>query len=427
MITLRRFTGFRLPAGYNIRVKRAPYGSWKSPITSELIVAKSIGLSEVRLDGNDAYWLESRPEEGGRNVVVRDGTDLTPPPFNVRTRVHEYGGGAWTVADGVLFFSHHTDQRLYSLEPGGSPVPLTPEGAWRYADGVIDSRRRRWIGVREDHTEPGREAVNTIVSIPLSGPPSSGTMLASVLASGHDFFSSPRLSPDGRWLAYLTWDHPRMPWEGTTLFVVELAEDGTPADPVDIAGGEKESIFQPEWTPDGSALIFVSDRTGWWNLYRHSLADGRTSPLTNIDAEFGRPQWVFGMSAYAFAGADRMVCSYISNGLAQLATLDLASRQLLPIESPYTDFSSIRARGDSVVFRAGSAVTPASIVRLDLKTGRTETLKNSTDTIRSLASTSPRYSRSSFRPREIAPRSACSTRRTIRTTRRLTARRRRYW
>jgi dipeptidyl aminopeptidase/acylaminoacyl peptidase len=355
-------------------VKHASYGSWKSPITSDLIVAKSIGLSEVRLDGDGIYWLESRPEEGGRSVVVRDGEDVTPKPFDVRTRVHEYGGGAWIVAGGVLYFSHDADRRLYSLRPGAEPVPLTPEGAWRYADGTVDARRRQWIGVREDHSAAGHEPVNTIVSIPLSGTaPESGC----VLSSGHDFYSSPRLSPDGRWLAYLAWDHPRMPWMGTTLYTVALAVDGTPGAPVAIAGGERESVFQPEWTPDGSELIFVSDRTGWWNLYRHSLATRKTVPLAPMEAEFGRPQWVFGISAYAFAGPGRLVCSYISKGLGRLAILDLASARLTPIETSYTDFSSICADGDRVVFRAGSAIAPASIVRLDLNSGETEVLKKS--------------------------------------------------
>lgn len=358
-------------------MKLASYGFWKSPITSDLIVAKSIGLSEVRLDGNDTYWLESRPEEGGRSVVVRHGEDVTPSPWNVRTRVHEYGGGAWTVAEGVLFFSHDLDRRLYRIGPGAAPVPLTPEGAWRYADGVIDARRRQWIGVREDHTATGHEPVNTIVSIPLSG---RALESGRVLASGHDFYSSPCLSPDGRWLAYLAWDHPRMPWMGTTLYTAALAEDGTPADPVAIAGGERESVFQPEWTPDGSALILVSDRTGWWNLYQHSFATRRTEPLAPMNAEFGRPQWVFGMSAYAFAGPGRLVCSYISQGLGRLATVDLASGRLTPIETPYTDFSSIRARGDRVVFRGGSAAAPASIVELDLNSGETKVLKESTAT-----------------------------------------------
>lgn len=356
-------------------MQRAPYGSWKSPITSDLIVAKSIGLSEVRLDGGDVYWVESRPEEAGRNVVVRNGEDVTPAPFNVRTRVHEYGGGAWTVDDGVLYFSHNADQRLYRLIPGGSPVAFAPEGAWRYADGIIDRKRRFWIGVREDHSGAG-EAVNTIVAIALEGEPSSGR----VLASGHDFFSSPHLAPDGRSLAYLAWDHPRMPWQGTTLYTVALAEDGTASEPVAIAGGEKESIFQPEWTPDGSAIIFVSDRTGWWNLYRYSIATRETTPLAPMDAEFGVPQWVFGLSTYAFAGPDRLVCSYISDGLAHLATLDLATKRLDPIELPFTDITSIRAWGDTVVFRAGSPTAPSSIVRLDLGTRKIETLKQSTAT-----------------------------------------------
>jgi dipeptidyl aminopeptidase/acylaminoacyl peptidase len=358
-------------------VQRAPYGYWKSPITSDLIVAKSIGLSDPLLEGSAVYWLESRPEEGGRCVVVRNGEDLTPAPFTVRTRVHEYGGGAWTIDDGVVYFSHYADQRLYCLTPGGSPRPFTPEGAWRYADGIIDRRRGLWIGVREDHSVPGREAVNTIVSIPLDANAASS---GRVIASGHDFFSSPRLGPDGRPLAYLAWDHPRMPWQGATLYTIALAEDGTPSEPVAIAGGATESIFQPEWTPDGSALIFISDRTGWWNLYRYSLADRSVSLLAPMDAEFGVPQWVFGLSTYAFAGSDRLVCSYISQGLARLATIDLISLRFTPLEVAYTDISSVRASGDIVVFRGGSPAMPASIVRLDLATRKIETLKQSTET-----------------------------------------------
>jgi len=325
------------------------------------------------MDGVDVYWLEMRPEEGGRSVVVRNGEDLMPAPFDVRTRVHEYGGGAWNVSAGVLYFSNDADRRLYSLQPGQTPVALTSEGKWRYADGVIDARRNQWIGVREDHTG-GQEPVNTIAGISLRGSPESGR----TLASGHDFYSSPRLSPDGKRLAYLAWDHPRMPWMGTTLYTVTLAEDGTPGEPVAIAGGERESIFQPEWVPDGSALIFISDRTGWWNLYRQPVAGGKAVPLAPREAEFGRPQWVFGMSTYAFAGPGRLVCSYIEQGLGRLAVLDLASGRFTPIESPYSDFSSIDARGDQVVFRGGSATAPASIVRLDLRSGKAEVLKQST-------------------------------------------------
>ncbi len=356
-----------------MKVKLLPYGSWKSPITSDLIVAKSIGLSEIRFDGGDVYWLESRPEEGGRNVVVRgaSGEDFNPQPFNARTRCHEYGGGAWSVADGTLYFSNYADQRLYRVERyGTTPLPLTPEGAWRFADGIIDSRRRCWIGVREDHTVSGQEQANTIVSIDFSGSLDSGR----VLASGHDFYSSPRLSPDGKWLAYLAWDHPRMPWVGTTLYVIAL--DGA-SDPIVIAGGERESVFQPEWSPDGEALFFVSDRSGWWNLYRRELGSPELEPLAVMDAEFGHPQWVFGLSTYACAGPGRLVCSYVSKGLGRLAVIDVSSKTFTPIDLPYTDFSSVRADGDHVVFRAGSATTPASFVLFDLRDGKTETLKTS--------------------------------------------------
>ncbi len=360
----------------------APCGFWKSPITSDLIVAQSIGLSEVRTDGDEIYWLESRPQEGGRYVVVRyvawnsSSEDVTPQGFNVRTKVHEYGGGAWTVAEGMIYFSNHADNRLYRMDRyGHQPLPLTPEGPWRYADGLIDSRRHSWIGVREDHSAVGQEGnnqpVNTIVRVDTHGSLESGT----VLASGHDFYSSPRLSPDGRWLAFLAWDHPNMPWVGTGLYVLPLNQANP--EPVLIAGGERESIFQPEWAPDGSALYFVSDRSGWWNLYRQKSRTP-TEPLAVMEAEFGQPQWVFGMSAYAFAGSDRLVCSYVSKGLEYLAQIDLASGDFKTLELPWTDFSSVRAGKDRVVFRAGSSSTPAAFVALNLDTQKTDILKQST-------------------------------------------------
>lgn len=256
--------------------KVAPYGTWKSPITSDLIVAETIGLGQIALDGDDVYWLEQRPSEGGRNVLVRRSAagrkaDLTPPPFNVRTRVHEYSGGAFAVADGTVYFSNFVDQRLYRLDPGSEPRPITPEAALRYADGVIDRRRGLMFCVREDHTVAGREAINTLVSLDLEGDAEGGR----VLAFGNDFYSSPRLSPDGSRLAWLTWNHPNMPWDGTELWVGELAADGSLERWERVAGGPDESVtstglsasFQPEWSPDRT-LYFVSDRTGWWNLYR---------------------------------------------------------------------------------------------------------------------------------------------------------------
>lgn len=362
--------------------KTAPYGSWNSPITSDLIVAQAISLADVRLDGGSIYWLEGRPQEQGRNVVVRhDGQALTPAPFNARTRVHEYGGGAWLVSEGGVVFSHFADSRLYRQADGASaPQPLTPEPprpqGWRYADGVIDHRRNRWIGVREDHTGDG-EAVNAVVAVDLDGATGPGR----ILAQGHDFFSSPRLSPDGNTLLWLGWDHPNLPWNGTTLYRVALASDGMPVgEPQVVAGGLSESIFQPEWSPDGQ-IVFVSDRSGWWNLYTHDPATSETHPLVSMPAEFGVAQWVFGMSTYAFAGPDRIVCSYQEGGLTRLATLDLATRTLEPIETPFTEIVQVRAEADTVVFLGGSPRLPTSVVTLDLRNGAHRVLKQSSDTL----------------------------------------------
>ena len=348
-----------------------PYGSWKSPITSTLIVERSIGLIGVRMDGDAIYWLEQRPRED-RAVVVRGAAsprDVVDAPFNVRSRVHEYGGGAWTVADGTLYFSNDQDRRLYRQAIGdGTPQPLTPDGPWRYADGIMDRVRRRWIGVREDHSNAsGHEPENTIVAIELDA---SGSTPGTVLAAGHDFFSSPRLSPDGRRLAWLAWDHPNMPWVGTTLYVAELDAAGSPAGaPRAIAGGPAESIVQPEWSPDGSLLVFNSDRSGWWNLYAHEVAREATRQVVAKDAEFAHAQWVFGMSSYAFVAPDRLAASYIENGIGRLALVDLASGRLDDIDVPFSEFWSVHAGGgNQLVFCAGAYDRAASVVHYDLGT-----------------------------------------------------------
>jgi len=347
----------------------APYASWRSPITSDLIVARSLGLPEIRIDSTGTYWLESRPHEAGRYVVVRDGGDMIPPEFNARTRVHEYGGGAWTVSGGDLYFSNDADGRLYLAAPGSAPAPITPPGRLRFADGIIDRMRGLWVGVCEDHTASDQECVNSLVGIDLK------TGGRTTLASGHDFYSSPRLSPDGQWLAYLAWDHPHMPWDGNRLY---LARRGGGDEPTIVAGGEAECIFQPEWSEDGSELYFISDRSGWGNLYSYGLQDGRTQALSPMEAEFGLPQWVFGMSTYAVAGRNRLICSCSSRGLGALGVLDTASGKFTKFDLPYTDFSSVQASGDRVVFRAGSSTRPASFVSLDLRTGDLQTLQQAT-------------------------------------------------
>jgi len=354
----------------------APYGSWKSPITSDLIVAGTIKVGQILLDGDDVIWTEMRPAEGGRYVLVRrspDGrtSDLMPPPWNARTRVHEYGGGAAAVAAGTVYFSNWEDQRIYRLDPGGRPRPITPEGKLRYADGVVDRNRGRMICVREDHTAANREAVNQLVSLDLAGEGE-----AWVLVSGNDFYATPRISPDGTRLAWLTWNHPNMPWDGTELWVGELQADGSLGQVERVAGGADESIFQPEWSPDG-VLYLISDRTGWWNLYR--WREGRVEPVVQMEAEFGLPQWVFGRSTYAFASARRIICAYTQHGTWQLASLDTVTGALTPIETPYTEIEYVRAGSDRAVFYGGSPAEPESIVQLDLATGRIEVLRRATE------------------------------------------------
>ena len=352
----------------------APYGSWKSPITSSLIVAGTIGLGEIALDGEDVYWIESRPSEGGRSVIVRrtpNGAiaDVTPPGFNARTTVHEYGGGAYFVDAGTVYFSNFGDRRLYRQAPGEAPQPITSTERMRYADGVIDHRRNLIYSVREDHTEGGRDATNTLVKINLAG-----ETCGEVIVSGNDFYSSPRLSPDGNRLAWLAWDHPNMPWDGTELWVGELAETGQIASAEIVAGGKSESIFQPEWSP-GGVLHFVSDRNGWWNLCR--LIAGGIESLCEKEAEFAAPQWVFRMSTYAFESERRIICTYCDRGDWQLASLETTARKLEPIDVPYTEITSLRTAPGCVVFGGGSPTESMSTVCVDLETRETSVLRRS--------------------------------------------------
>ena len=355
----------------------APYGSWKSPITSDLIASGATGIGQTAIDGDDVYWIERRASEGGRSVIIRrapDGEthDMTPPGFNARTTVHEYGGGDFAVADGVIYFSNYADQRIYRQRPGEQPSPLTPETDMRYADGAIDPARNRMVCVREDHTSPWREPVNAIVSIDLR----SGA--ARVLVSGNSFYSSPRIGADGTRLAWLTWNHPNMPWDGTELWAADLDDEGGIGAPQLVAGSADVSIFQPEWSPDG-ALYFVSDETGWWNLYR--WRGGQVEAVWPMQAEFGVPQWGLGMSTYGFASAGRIICAYNQAGTWHITDLDTESPALQRVPTPFTEItrSGLRVSSGRVVFGAGSPTIPESLMLHTLATGHTETLKSSSD------------------------------------------------
>ncbi len=331
-------------------MKVSPAGLWQSPITSALAAAASAVPGEVRLDGPDTYWLERRPAEGGRSVIVRrapsgEASDLLPPPFSARSRVHEYGGGAYAVHRGTAYFSHGVDGRIYRLDPGGSPRPITPEGEFRYGDLHCDPRLRRLLAVREDHGSPG-PPVNTLVAVD-----GEGGGPEEVLFSGRDFYAAPRLSPDGREIAFLTWDLPDMPWDGAELRTAELDGEGRPGEIRLVAGGRGEAIFQPEWSPRGE-LFFVSDRSGWWNIY--SLKDGKIAPVYPLEAEFGIPLWSLGGSTYAFTGPGRVVAAFCRKGTWRLGVIDLLSGRFREVESGYTEIGGPAGRDGSAVLVAAS-------------------------------------------------------------------------
>lgn len=355
-------------------VHEKPYGSWKSPITTDVIVAETIGIFGLQIEGDAIYWNESHPQEGGRVTVIQRNsagqtTELVPGPYYVRTRVHEYGGGAYLVSRGRLFFSNFADQRLYRIDQGRVPYPITPEAELRYADYISDDRRGLLYSVREDHRLEG-EAVNTLVKIMSDGDEHGGE----VIVAGNNFYSSPRLSPDGTQLAWLTWNHPNMPWDGTELWIGELTDDGSIHSSQKITGGKDVSIFQPEWSPDGR-LYFISDQTGWWNLYRYE--PGEIQALHPMNAEFGQPQWGFRQTTYAFESANRLVCTYDSHGISHLASLDCNTLEFTELIIPFTSVSGISALPGSVIFFAGSPTEKYGLYRMDLATRDIQLIRSS--------------------------------------------------
>ena len=376
-------------------MKTAPYGTWASPLSASAVAAGSLRLGAVQLDRGDIYWLEGRPQERGRSALLRwspDGSigEVVPPDFNVRSRVHEYGGGAYIVRDGTVYCVNFSGQRVYrivaadALNSVSVPEALTPPGPWRYADFDVDVRRQRLLCVREDHTQEGREPINTIVSIPLGpaveeakvkGQRSEVTdrigAAGDVIASGYDFYSTPRLSPDGTKLAWLSWRHPAMPWDATELWVADVDVTAALTNATRVAGGNAESIYQPGWSPDG-ALYYVSDRTGWWQLYRSDLSGGSDrAAIRNLpdEAEFGRPAWVFGTATWACAGPSQLIVSFTQRGRWYLATVDVASGILSPFAPGLQPDEWIAADASSAIVVAGSDTVPDRVVRIDIATG----------------------------------------------------------
>ncbi len=354
----------------------AAFGTWPSPITAARVAAGVRPVSAPRIVGERVLWLQSLPEEGGRMAVaalVADGHGrvVTPAPFNVRTRVHEYGGGAYTAASNTVWFSNFADNLVYTQVGDADPVAITADGTQRHADFELDSRHRRLIAVREQHGGEG-EPRNTIVALNLDG---SGS---STLVEGADFYASARVSPEGRRLAWLSWSHPRMPWEGTELWLAAFADDGTLTHSRRVAGGPGESLCQPVWAPDGR-LYVVSDRGGFWNLYR--LEVGGLVPVLTMEAEFGLPQWVFAQSSYGFAGADEIIASCRRDALGQLLRIDVRSGVATPLAAPFEDIVELRVGAGFAVVEAGSPTAPTCIAKIALADGAVTVLASSTDDV----------------------------------------------
>jgi dipeptidyl aminopeptidase/acylaminoacyl peptidase len=360
----------------------APHGSWSSPITLDLVANEGgVAYGYLSVDEEGLYWLEARPQEAGRQALVflphgGSPVDVAPPGFNVRTRVHEYGGGAWFRDGRKVYCSNFDDSRLYRIdEPGAEPQPITPESpaphAWRYADGRVFADGRLIVCVRESHGEG--EPVNELVVLPTDG-----SAEPRVIAHGRDFYAAPRPSPDGSRLAWLAWDHPHMPFEGTDLCVGELAPDGSCANARRVAGSETESIFQPEWGRDG-ALYFASDRTGWSNLYAER--DGEVHALTQEQAELGYPQWVFDLTRYTFLDDGRIACVFTREAADGLELLDPATGNLERVDLPYTAFHSpsLESHGTKLYFAATSPTEPTAVIELDTASGERAVLRRSTE------------------------------------------------
>lgn len=357
----------------------ASYGTWPSPISSDLIVSETVRLSDIVLDGQDVFWIEMRPSEGGRNVIVRctgDGetSDVTPKDFNVRTRVHEYGGRSFTVNGADVYFCNFSDQQIYFQTFDSDPLPVTSDPGLRFADLIVDRRRRSLICVCEDHGHETAEAENKLIRVDLTVNGGIGSQSMEVLASGSDFYASPCLSPDGSQLAWLCWNHPNMPWDGTELWAGRIGPDSVLENVERVAGGSDESIFQPQWSPDGT-LYFISDRSGWWNLYRRD--HNQIRPVVLMEAEFGMPQWLFGMSTYAFESAQRLICTFVQEGSWRLAEINPAINKLKVVEMPYSDIAYLRAASGMAAFVGGAATITTAVVRFDWDTHSFETLRRS--------------------------------------------------
>ena len=357
----------------------ALYGTWKSPISLEMVAHGTVNLLRIALDGPDTYWTEVRPAEEGRTVIVKRTPHgkveaITPLGFSSVSMVNEYGTRSFTVADGVVYFSNNEDHRVYRQRSGELPIAITPEGDFRYGSKVVDRARRRIICIRENHSDPEEEhPLSEIVALDIEGVADPHILLAD-----NDFHSSPCISSDGSQLAWLTWDHPNMPWDGTELWTARFLEDGSLGEATFVAGGVDETVIQPEWSPAGE-LFFISDRSNWANLYR--WYNGEVEPVCMMEGEFSRANWWVGMCSYGFDSPSSLVCSYAHDGFWQLARIFLDKKprdgRLEPIALPYWEMGhgDLQVDRDRVVFVAGSPDHPLSLLEVSLEDSQFRVLR----------------------------------------------------
>ncbi len=352
------------------------FGSWPSPVTAQMLTGVSpYHFSQLQFDGSNLYWVEEMPNEGGRNAVVcfdcyGQTAPITESPYNVRTRAHEYGGRSYVVHEDTVYFSNFADQRLYRQKRGEDPIPVTAPGPLRYADMVFDARHRRIIAVREDHRVSDIHAETTLVIIDPQG-----DEYGTPWVSGHDFYMHPHISEDGSRCAYLAWNHPQMPWDGTELWLADISSEGELINRRHITGSAADAILQPTFSP-GGVLTFLSDRSGWWNLYQWVNDDAQA--VFPAPYEFGMPPWVFGMTSYGYLNEDRILAVYTDGGIRHLVQIDVKSHSLTEWHLPYTYFDSPAVRDSGhAAFIGASWHSPVAIVNLCVARGTSEVIRPS--------------------------------------------------
>ena len=342
-----------------------PYGSWPSTITAPLIAGAGVSAFDPSIDGTAIYWLESRPQEGGRVALMQSqngavAAEVTPKDMNVRTRVHEYGGAAYLATEGLVFVVNFADQEIYRLDKDGTSTAITNNAQARYADMQLDAKRNRLICIRETHSE-SKEPKNEIVAISLDAPHDQ-----TVLATGYDFVAFPRLSPDGSSVAFIAWDHPNMPWDNVSLMVAELDAAGSATNIKRVNEGIDESVLDPKWSSHGD-LLFLADRSGWWNP--HSFEDDQVTQLIEQEDEFGGPLWSLGQNKYGFIRKDIVVFAHDEDSQGMLTLFNLADRTTQKVRVACASIGNIVCAEGKAVFEAGFDDDTPALMSFDLASG----------------------------------------------------------